>query len=237
METLIIVLLVAYNVWLVTYLLLERQGKKEKPEKSVVQESKPISSSNDIIGKSKFKVRKIEKPMPLTAKLTPLDAKEEKGEDIPNLPTTFVDETENKPSARMLDNKIDDAFSDARMEELPSEYNDEDDYDGTPNDGYATGHSFDEIKKSVATVNNPDATPDEKHKAGEVFSEMTGSELYARLTKNRNEWESKIKGLIDGYLYKTKNNDSISSRSKPKSKRKEFKMPTSLEEFNIRDYV
>ena len=232
METLIIVLLVAYNVWLVTYLLLERQPKKDKPEKSVPpQESKSISNDNDIIGKSKFKVVKIEKPVPLTAKLTPLDAKEEKGEDIPNVPATFVGETENKPSARVLDNKINDAFSDTRMEELPSEYNDEDDYNGTPNNEFATGGTFDEIKESVNIADNPNATPNEKQKAGKIFTELDGTNLFEKIIGEYPERKNRIMKLMDN-LYKT-----VKDIENHKLQKKEFKMPTSVEEFNIRDYV
>lgn len=228
METLIIALLVAYNIWIVSYLLMEKKGKGSISEKDKRPNEKSPPQDDGIMGKSKFKMPK---SVPNAANLTPLEAKQEKGEDIPEMPATFALETEVKPSARVADDKMDDVFSDTRMDKLPHEYNDEEGYDGTPNDEFATGGTFDEIGESVETANNPNATPEEEHKAGKIFTELEGTNLFEKIVTEYPERKSRIMELMDN-LYKTKKDIE-----KPKIVKKEFKMPTTEEEFNIRDYV
>lgn len=172
--------------------------------------------------------------MPQAAKSMPLSATREKGEDIADMPTTFASQTPDERSQRVADEDMDSAFEDIRMETTPTSYSDnDDDYDGVPNDAFASGSTFEEIGESMEVANDPDATESQKAKAGKVFIEMEGTELYDKLMENSSKWRSKIKALTDSYLGSTTGD---STRESNRS-RKEFKPPTTLDKFNIRDYV
>ncbi len=205
------------------------------PDKgSVPDDASPpikVENDNDIMGKSRVK---IQEKVPQAATLTPLDATAEKGDDKPEMPATFASQTDEKPSAKVADENLDSAFEDVRAETTPTSYADaDDDYDGVPNDEFATGSTIEEIGDSVETATNPNATPQQQERAAKVFVEMEGSELYDKLMANSTKWRDRIRALTDSYLGSTTDNGTTkSSRG-----RKEFKPPTTLDKFNIRDYV
>ena len=71
---------------------------------------------------------------------------------------------------------------------------------------------------------HPEATTTERERAAKVFTDMEGTELYEKLMTGSSEMSIRIKGLIEIRLKK----------NKPK---KDFVVPDSIENFDIRNYV
>lgn len=224
------------NVWFVLLLLADRiadtkaarllrgiadvwkslhETSEERPTKS----PSPVSD-NEIIGKSKFKMQP---PRPTAATPVPKDSTPEKGVEMSENDITF--ESENKDSeqetdsARIPDEKLDEAFKSLSPDELGYSDDEPEEENDRPR---ASGFSFDEIGEAVhiATKKNPSGK--EQQKAREVFSELEDTELYEKLMAGSTEISIRIKGLMEIRLKKPK---------------KDFVIPDKLEDFNIRDYV
>lgn len=224
------------NVWFVLLLLADRiadtkaarllrgiadvwkslhKTSEERPTKS----PSPVSD-NEIIGKSKFKMQP---PRPTAATPVPKDSTPEKGVEMSENDITF--ESENKDSeqetdsARIPDEKLDEAFKSLSPDELGYSDDEPEEESDRPR---ASGFSFDEIGEAVhiATKKNPSGK--EQQKAREVFAELEDTELYEKLMAGSTEISIRIKGLMEIRLKKPK---------------KDFVIPDKLEDFNIRDYV
>ena len=224
------------NVWFVLLLLADRiadtkaarllrgiadvwkslhETSEERPTKS----PSPVSD-NEIIGKSKFKMQP---PRPTAATPVPKDSTSEKGVEMSENDITF--ESENKDSeqetnsARIPDEKLDEAFKSLSPDELGYSDDEPEEESDRPR---ASGFSFDEIGEAVhiATKKNPSGK--EQQKAREVFAELEDTELYEKLMAGSTEISIRIKGLMEIRLKKPK---------------KDFVIPDKLEDFNIRDYV
>lgn len=224
------------NVWFVLLLLADRiadtkaarllrgiadvwmslhETSEERPTKS----PSPVSD-NEIIGKSKFKMQP---PRPTAATPVPKDSTPEKGVDMSENDITFESENEDSEqetdSARIPDEKLDEAFNSLSPDELGYSDDEPEEESDRPR---ASGFSFDEIGEAVhiATKKNPSGK--EQQKAREVFAELEDTELYEKLMAGSTEISIRIKGLMEIRLKKPK---------------KDFVIPDKLEDFNIRDYV
>lgn len=233
MEILLICLLLLYNAWLVTYILFGRK----KRDNTVAEERppfKPPKREDGIVGKSRFKM---EGKPPITANTPPSTAIEPEGEDITDIAVTFADENEETPSARLPDDRLDEAFEDIRISDVPQEY-DEDEQERAAARGYATGASFEEIGAAIKVADNPSATPQERKQAGQVFSEMKDNEFYNKLIENNPERENKIKGLMDEISNKpiSGEGEAVGVSVHPQNKA-EVKVPADISGFDIRDFV
>ena len=224
------------NVWFVLLLLADRiadtkaarllrgiadvwkslhETSEERPTKS----PSPVSD-NEIIGKSKFRMQS---PRPTAATPVPKDSTSEKGVEMSENDITF--DSENKDSeqetgsARIPDEKLDEAFKSLSPDELGYSDDEPEEESDRPR---ASGFSFDEIGEAVhiATKKNPSGK--EQQKAREVFAELEDTELYEKLMAGSTEVSIRIKGLMEIHLKKPK---------------KDFVIPDKLEDFNIRDYV
>lgn len=224
------------NVWFVLLLLADRiadtkaarllrgiadvwkslhETSEERPTKS----PSPVSD-NEIIGKSKFKMQP---PRPTAATPVPKDSTPEKGVDMSENDITFESENEDSEqetdSARIPDEKLDEAFNSLSPDELGYSDDEPEEESDRPR---ASGFSFDEIGEAVhiATKKNPSGK--EQQKAREVFAELEDTELYEKLMAGNTEVSIRIKGLMEIRLKKPK---------------KDFVIPDKLKDFNIRDYV
>ena len=224
------------NVWFVLLLLADRiadtkaarllrgiadvwkslhETSEERPTKS----PSPVSD-NEIIGKSKFKMQP---PRPTAATPVPKDSTPEKGVEMSENDITFESENEDSEqetdSARIPDEKLDEAFKSLSPDELGYSDDEPEEENDRPR---ASGFSFDEIGEAVhiATKKNPSGK--EQQKAREVFAELEDTELYEKLMAGSTEISIRIKGLMEIRLKKPK---------------KDFVIPDKLEDFNIRDYV
>ena len=192
-------------------------GNPPSPQKEETEISKEIP---DVIGKSKFKMS-VAKSTAATP--VPKDSTSEKGVEMSENDITF--ESENKDSeqetnsARIPDEKLDEAFKSLSPDELGYSDDEPEEENDRPR---ASGFSFDEIGEAVhiATKKNPSGK--EQQKAREVFAELEDTELYEKLMAGSTEISIRIKGLMEIRLKKPK---------------KDFVIPDKLEDFNIRDYV
>ena len=206
-------LLTGYGVWLAAYLLWEkRQRKQSTPQAKVPPPTRP-DDVPDIVGKSSFRMKPT---TPNDAIPTPQAATENENEKpIGNVPT-FAPETGNTPSARIPDDKLDEAFEHLEIPDVPLEYEDDDEPEeamdeemplGAGRGGYASGASFEEIDRAVKTAADTSATDGERRQAGQVFGRIEGTELFDRLVGSSAAVGEKIAGLMDYYLSQPLSND------------------------------
>lgn len=201
MTNVLIAILLLYNMWLVFYLLHEkRQGNNTG--QPVLPPEQP-KSDTDIVGKSLFRM-----PQGRTTGDTavPQAAVIPEGEAVAESDVTFADEMtdrqgenaekERQSPMRLPDDRIEDAFSDTRLSDVPVEYAGG---EGEETGEYASGATIEEMNEAIRTADNPEASESEKRKAGEVFHEMKGNGLYEILTAKTPGIVSKIRGLIDLY--------------------------------------
>ncbi len=232
MERFVIALLIFYNVCLVVYIFKDKllPGGGDKQAKArVSDEATSAKSDYSIMGKSKFKMPTSK---PDAAKSTPLAATAAEGDDNEQMPATFASQTEVKPSSQVADDDLERTFRDVRSVSLISSYDDDDDdYDGVPNDEYAKGSTFDEIGESMETVNRKDATPEQRRRAGKVFSELEGTILFEKIISELPERRRVILDMIDKLYAEPRD------VNQPVKQERVFKPLTTLDEFNIRDYV
>lgn len=223
-------------------------GNPASPQKEETGISKEIP---DVIGKSKFKMQppgptddkpraksssleycrgaKEEGRRPTAATPVPKDSTSEKGDAISENDTTFEvgNQEKGNQSAQVPAEKLDETFSSLTPDELGySEEEPEEEYKP-----HASGCSFDEIADAVQTIKKDEPTQQELTKAGEVMTELDGTELFEKITSIMTDevLAERLASAITAYV------DSIGNAVK--QARKPFVIPDKLEDFNIRDYV
>lgn len=218
MTNVLIVILLLYNMWLVYCLLRWREPKKRtaRPEPS----RKP-ETDTDIVGRSLFRMHggRTTGDIPV-----PQAASSVKGEAVAPDDVTFAGENGARHSMRLPDDRLEEAFRDTRLSDVPVEYADGDD---EQTGEYASGATIEEMNEAIRTADNPEATDTEKMKAGEVFHEMEGNGLYEVLTAKTPGIISRIQELID--LYEN-SHTVIPTESKGTEK-------VGIDDFDIRDFV
>lgn len=224
-------MLLLYNGWLVTYILFWRKKKDDVPAEERPP-TNPLKKEDGIIGKSRFKM---ESKQPIAVNEPPSTAIEPEGEDVTDIAATFADEEEETSSARLPDDKIDEAFEDIRISDVPQEY-DEDEQPTSK--GYATGASFEEIGNAIKVADNPSATPEERKQAGQIFSEMEGNTVFNQIIESSSDRARKIMGLMDENLKKpiSGEGEAVKVSVHPQNKT-EVKVPDDISGFDIRDFV
>lgn len=242
METLLVCLLAGYGVWLAVYLLWEkRQRKRPTPQANVTPPTRPADVP-DIVGKSSFRMKPT---TPDYAKPTPQAATESGIEKpIGNVPT-FAPETEKEASARIPDDKLDEAFEHLEIPDVPLEYEDDDEPEEAADEemplaagraGYASGASFEEIDRAVKTATDTSATDGERSEAGQVFGRIEGTELFDLLVGSSASVGEKIAGLMDYYLSQPLSNDGDAG-TVALQPQKVTDVPEDMAGFDIRDFV
>lgn len=205
METLLVFLLAGYGVWLAAYLLWEKRQRKRPTPQANVPPPTRTDDVPDIVGKSSFRMKPT---TPNDAIPTPQAATESGNEKpIGNVPT-FAPETEKEASARIPDDKLDEAFEHLEIPDVPLEYEDDEPEEIADEEmplaaghaGYASGVSFEEIDRAVKTAADTSATEAERRQAGQVFGRIEGTELFDRLVNSSTSVGEKIAGLMDYYL-------------------------------------
>lgn len=227
MVTLLIILMMACNLWVLFYLTCERKeertgdfsGKAGKEE----QQQKPLA---DIMGKSLFRMPE---RTPQATTTAPNAATTVRSEAVDEKDVTFADElkdtgnhaTEKDVSRQVPDEDLDKVFEDNRT------YAPDEDFD--EEQPQAGGSSFDEIDRAARTVKDAKAKEPEILQAGKVFHELEGTEFYNMFRRNNARYEARVSGMVDAYL--------ASIRPVQKRPRMKAAAQKEYENFNIRDYV
>lgn len=237
MVTLLLVMMMMCNLWVLFYLTWEHREtrKADSREDTGNAHQRP---PDDIMGRSKFRMP--EKTETEKDILVPEAATSAKAEAVDEKDVTFADEMETadkrmpetETSHQVTDEELDDVFTDSRVSDI-AEYDGDENYDEKPH--MAGGFTFEDIDLAVRTVKKSKATGEERRHAGKVFCDMKGNELFAMIEQSSEATRKKLDELMDFYL------DSVTAvQAAPvrATVRKEVPaVPDNFEDFNIRDYV
>lgn len=236
METVLLTIALIYLVWSTAILVFDAdiwlkdklKGYKSKEE----EEETPPPPVVDLIVRHTYgpKVRALTETPPNGQGQT---TNKEEGEALKESEVTFEENVLPKKSIRIPDNKLDEAFTDTRIEDVGVEY---DDSEEVPDMEQASGNSFEEIGKAVDTVHKSDATNDECAHAGKVFSEMEGNELFRMIAERSKHIKRRIDALMELHMSSIPFDKPMSEKV-ASVKKKKFVVPDDIKNFNIRDYV
>ena len=233
METLLICLLLVYNAYLVFYLLREKKQESNQQRNEATPLVKPTEEVEDIVGKSLFKM---EMKTPLASKQTPQAAIPVESEEITDIDITFADEMDQPTPARLPDDKFDEAFTHIQISDVALAYGENEMEDEVPTTGFATGVSFEEIGEAMIVANSPGATENESHRAGQVFTELEGNELFTQLIKSSSLRSKKITELMDCFLSNSISRDGDTAEEVVQLQYT-TEISTDISGFDIRDFV
>ena len=204
MAELLIVLMMAFNLWMVIYLTWERR-EDNKAEGGKEKDGGKKGMPDDVVGKSRFRMAE-RKPQAATMK--PNAATDAQSEAVDEKDVTFADETPERHPRQVPDEELDEVFADSRVSDIGAEYDEDEEYDSEPHE--AGGLTFEDIDLAMRTVKKPKATREERRHAGMVFCDMKGNELFAMIEKSSEATRRKLDELMDYYL------DSVSAaQAKP----------------------
>lgn len=162
MMTLLLILMMACNLWVLFYLTWERKESRKADGKDGIEPARePLP---DVIGKSRFRMPETK---PQAATPMPNAATEMQSEAVDEKDVTFDDEMETagghtletKPSRQVPDEDLDEVFRDNRVHDTDGEFDEE-----LPQAG---GSTFDEIDRAARAVKNPKARESEVLQAGQ----------------------------------------------------------------------
>lgn len=229
MTTFLIIALLAYNAWLAYHLLSRPSAVKEQTasEEETKKERKVQDEAADVVGKSRFKMEtpapvQQERTTPLAATTAPQAATQEKTEAVDIEDTTFTDETDEKPFRQVPADRLDETFTDIRINDVAG--GNEDVEDGEPDMPAARGTSFEDIDRAVKSVRKPEADEAEKLHAGKTFKDIAETELFQKLTESFAGISDRVNEVIDLYTARA-------AEAKP------LVLPARIEDFDIRDFV
>ena len=221
MESVFIVLLVLFNFWTIWFFVKEEKERCLSGDDNG-ENFDPSIDSYELVPKSQYQY----KPS--------LKEDEDKGKTENNLSepvneedVTFEEKSKmEKSSVQIPDEDLDETFKDCRIEDVPTEYSDGEDDMEAPQ---AKGKSFEDIDLAVRTVKKPKASLKEMAQAGEVFKDLDGTELFARMINDEKlfmQIEESINIAVQAMNEKDTVEENISSR-----------LPDNYEDFNILDFV
>lgn len=224
MVTLLLILMMACNLWVLLYLTWERKESRKADGKDGIEPARePLP---DVIGKSRFRMPEMK---PQAATPTPNAATEMQSEAVDEKDVTFDDEmetagshaAETKPSRQVPDEDLDEVFRDNRVHDTDGGLEEE-----PPQAG---GSTFDEIDRAARAVKNPKAGKADILQAGKVFHELEGTEFYDMFRRNNARYEARVSEMVETYL--------TSIQPAEKKTRMKAAVRKEYENFNIRDYV
>ena len=229
MTTFLIIALLAYNAWLAYHLLSRPAPAKVQTdsEEETKKEREAQEETVDIVGKSRFKMEasvpaQQERTTSLAATTAPQAATQEKTEAVDIEDTTFADETDEKPFRQVPADRLDETFTDIRINDVAGE--NEDAEDGEPDMPAARGMSFEDINRAVKSVRKLEADEAEKLHAGKTLKDIAETELFQKLTESFAGISDRVKEVIDLYTARA-------AQTKP------LVLPEHIEDFDIRDFV
>lgn len=181
METALIIALLASNLWLIRRVLTKPDTAKTvketpKPETALPTKTESDTAEDDsVVGKSTFDINEFKDVFREAAKeaakeVIPLIIKEYgKPSDA-----GFPDESEEKPSAQIPVEKLDEVFatqsaSELTGDELPSE------------EPRAGGSDFNEIRTTLNVLKGESENPDDKNVARRVLPDIQGTQIIERI--------------------------------------------------------
>ena len=219
MTTFLIIALLAYNAFLAYYLLSRDKPTEETTKPQERQDNDAVS----VVGKSRFSMKESSfRPVPTPATAVPNAATSDETEAVDIEDTIFADETDKKPFRQVPTDRLDETFTDIRINDVAGE--NEDAEDGEPDMPAARGTSFEDIDRAVKSVRKPEADEAEKLHAGKTFKDIAETELFQKLTDSFAGLSDRVNEVIDLYTARA-------AEVKP------LVLPARIEDFDIRDFV
>ena len=233
MGIMLLIIVLLYFMWSIAVLVfdadiwLRSKLRIEKP-KVEPKESPPIPADD-------FIVRHIYTVSPKKVPSEPVQIKQEdEGETIRENEVTFEEDQSLMKSARIPDNKLDEVFTDTRIEDVDVKY---DESEEEPVVEQARGNSCEEIDKAVETACKPNATNEECSHAGKVFSEMEGNELFNMIAERSQIIKRRMNALMELHMSNISTVKPISEKVTKAIEKKKLVVPEDFKDFNIRDFV
>ena len=233
MGIMLVIIVLLYFVWSIAVLVFDADiwlRNKLGIEKVKVEpkESPPIPADD-------FIVRHTYTVSPKKVPSEPVQIKQEDdGETIRENEVTFEEDQSSVKSARIPDNKLDEVFTDTRIEDVDVKY---DESEEDPVVEQASGNSFEEIDKAVETASKPNATNEECAHAGKVFSEMEGNELFNMIAERSQIIKRRMNALMELHMSNISTVKPISEKVTKAIEKKKLVVPEDFKDFNIRDFV
>ena len=219
MTTFLIIALLAYNAFLAYYLLSRDKPTEETTKPQERQDNDAVS----VVGKSRFSMKESSfRPVPTPATAVPNAATSDETEAVDIEDTIFADETDKKPFRQVPTDRLDETFTDIRINDVADE--NEDAEDGEPETPAARGTSFEDIDRAVKSVRKPEANEAEKLHAGKTFKDIAETELFQKLTESFAGISDRVNEVIDLYTARA-------AEAKP------LVLPARIEDFDIHDFV
>lgn len=230
MGTILLIISLLYIVWGTAVLvfdadiwLREKLNRKKKIEKVNESPPRPIDD---------FIVRHTYTIAPKKESAEHPKARED-GEAIKESDVTFEKGQLAEKSARIPDDKLDDVFTDTRIDEVGVRYNEAEEDLGVEQ---ASGNSFEDIDKAVETASKPNATNEECVHAGKVFLDMEGNELFNMIAERSKIIKRRMDALMELHMSNFSSDIPISEKA-TKVVKKKLVVPEDFKDFNIRDFV
>ncbi len=176
METALIIALLASNLWLIRRVLTKPDTAKPvketpKPEPAPPAETEAEAEDDSVVGKSTFDINEFKDVLREAAKeVIPLIIKEYgKPSDA-----GFPDEPEEKPSAQIPVEKLDEVFATQSASELTGE-------ELPPGEPRAGGSDFNDIRTTLNVLKGESDNPDDKNIAHRVLPDIQGTQIIERI--------------------------------------------------------
>ena len=245
-----IAVIILYTLFVISYLLRLRRGKKRKS--NIIGQGGSIRETGhlktDIVGKSAFDMNRLK---PLDANRTPLAASSPKSDNPQDNQNTFAPSKERKQTAELPSDELDEAFSDTPSDEnnepmdidCPLDYEadepeetdeDEDEteeVEGTAQAAFASGVEFEDLGNAVRTVNrSKEATPEQKNEAGKTLLEIRRTDMFEQLVSGNPDRQKTVSELMAESLaafHRRKDKEAGNSGSGRKAP----------DNFNVRDFA
>lgn len=233
MGIMLVIIVLLYFVWSIAVLVFDADIWLRN--KLGIEKVKVEPKENPPIPADDFIVRHIYTVSPKKVPSEPVQIKQEDdGETIRENEVTFEEDQSSVKSARIPDNKLDEVFTDTRIEDVDVKY---DESEEEPVVEQASGNSFEEIDKAVETASKPNATNEECSHAGKVFSEMEGNELFNMIAERSQIIKRRMNALMELHMSNISTVKPISEKVTKAIEKKKLVVPEDFKDFNIRDFV
>lgn len=219
MEQIYITIVALYTLFVAICLLRMKLAKRRK--RDIVGKGSPIheigSIKTDIVGKSKFEKTG---ETPLASISAPVPTTSQNNEKTIDNPGKFAPSNEERPSAIVPPEELDEAFSDTTPDEdnepmdidYPLEYEDDEtnqtddeeeeseemeEMEGVAQAALASGVKFEELGNAVWAVNRKnEATAEQKRVAGNTLLEIRRTDLFEQLVSGKPDARETVISLM-----------------------------------------
>ena len=233
MGIMLVIIVLLYFVWSIAVLVFDADIWLRN--KLGIEKIKVEPKENPPIPADDFIVRHIYTVSPKKVPTETVQTKlEDEGEVIKESEVTFEEDSSPRKSARIPDDKLDEVFTNTRIEDVGVKY-DESEEEAVVEQ--ASGNSFEEIDKAVKTASKQNATNKECAHAGKVFSEMEGNELFNMIAERSQIIKRRMNALMELHMSNISSDKPMSGKATKVIKKKKLVVPEDFKDFNIRDFV